>query len=90
MAYTKAGNVLPRKLIEAIQEYIDATTLYIPRKRSRRKAWGEVKQTRQRLAARNAAILAQYRAGMSVARLAALYCLSDKAIYKVLAAGKSR
>jgi len=86
MAYTTAGNILPPQLLEAVQEYIDGAYLYIPRKRNRRKAWGELKQSRQRLAARNAAILAQYRTGLSVARLAALYCLSDKAIYKVLAA----
>lgn len=89
MAYARAGNVLPQHLLEEIQEYIDGTYLYIPRKSGHRKAWGTVKNSKQRLAARNAAIIAQYEAGTSVAELAAAHYLSAKAVYKVLAARKS-
>jgi len=89
MAYARAGTLLPQHLLEEVQEYIDGTYLYIPRKRGHRKAWGALKQSRQRLAARNAAIIAQYEAGTPVATLAAAYYLSVKAIYKVLAARKS-
>ncbi len=32
MSYTKAENVLPKELVEAIQQYVSGVSLYIPRK----------------------------------------------------------
>ncbi len=38
MSYTKAENVLPKELVEAIQQYVSGVSLYIPRKE--KKSWG--------------------------------------------------
>ncbi|WP_028587704.1 CD3324 family protein [Desulfocurvus vexinensis] len=86
MSYRKANDVLPRQLLRAIQEYIDGEVLYIPRKAENRRQWGETTQNRQRLLARNREIAARRRAGCPVASLAEQYCLSAKAVYKILAA----
>ena len=86
MAYTKASDVLPEHLLEAIQNYIDGDYIYIPRKTCNRKAWGAAQNSRQRLDARNSALYQKYRSGIPVQDLAALYYLSVKTIYKIIAA----
>ncbi len=86
MGYVKASDVLPRHLLRAVQEYIDGENLYIPRKSGCRTAWGEGSGGRRRLLARNREIAARREAGCPVAVLAEQYCLSAKAVYKILAA----
>lgn len=41
MSYIKAADVLPKEIIDLIQNYIDGEYIYIPRKECNRKAWGE-------------------------------------------------
>ena len=41
MSYRKAEEILPRELIEVIQQYVDGENIYIPRKLEHRKGWGE-------------------------------------------------
>lgn len=88
MGYLKAEKVLPEELLNAIQEYVDGAYIYIPRLGANKKAWGELKNSKEKLARRNAEIARAYRAGRSVADLAASYYLSDKTIYKVLSLHK--
>ena len=40
MSYKKATHVLPRDLLEKIQEYVDGEFLYIPRVTGNKKDWG--------------------------------------------------
>lgn len=89
MAYITANKVLPPHLLEAIQAYVDGAYLYIPRRAGQKKAWGEISRGRQELDQRNREILRLYKAGQRVAKLAALYCLSEKTIYKVIASQES-
>lgn len=85
MGYKIASKVLPPHLLEAIQSYIDGAYLYIPRKAGNRKGWGELSNSRQELDKRNSEIALCYRSGQRVPDLAALYCLSEKTIYKIIA-----
>jgi len=41
MKYEKAENILPEEVIKIIQNYVDGTYLYIPRKSENKKSWGE-------------------------------------------------
>ncbi|QTC42996.1 hypothetical protein I7V34_07075 [Bacillus sp. V3] len=41
MGYKKASDVLPKELVQIIQEYIDGDYVYIPRKRGSELSWGE-------------------------------------------------
>lgn len=66
MSYRKAEEILPRELIEVIQQYVDGENIYIPRKLEHRKGWGERTQARQELDARNSAICREHREGASV------------------------
>ena len=78
MSYRKAEEILPRELIEVIQQYVDGENIYIPRKLEHRKGWGERTQARQELDARNSAICREHREGASVPRLSQKYYLTEK------------
>ncbi|MGI6664453.1 MAG: CD3324 family protein [Christensenellaceae bacterium] len=82
--YKNAACILPIELLEAIQEYLDGDTLYIPRKQENRLKWGERQGSRGSLLHRNEEIFEKYGRGISVQRLAEEYYLSDKTIYKIL------
>ena len=86
MGYKKAAHVLPQHLLRAIQEYVDGEYLYIPRKEENRKHWGETAPNRALRAVRNTEMAARRKAGWTVAQLAERYFLSEKAVYKILAA----
>ncbi len=85
MRYIKAADVLPKELLDKIQNHVDGEYLYIPRKEHNRKAWGEKTNTKTETKSRNIEIYRQYTSGMSVANLAESYYLSPKSIQKIIA-----
>ena len=92
--YKNAIGVLPDILIAAIQQHIDGEYLYIPRKIENKKAWGNLKNSRQLYAERNTAIFKEYKCGMTkcgmtVEELANKYYLSPKTVYKILSMMKN-
>lgn len=89
MGYKNAIFVLPDNLIVAIQKHIDGEYLYIPRKVENKRAWGELKNSRQLYAERNATIFKEYKCGITVEELANKYYLSPKTIYKILSMMKN-
>lgn len=80
MSYRKAEEILPRELIEVIQQYVDGENIYIPRKLEHRKRT----QARQELDARNSAICREHREGASVPRLSQKYYLTEKSIQRII------
>ena len=84
MGYIRAEDILPAELVEAIQEYMDGGTLYIPKKNEHRSAWGTRSGSRQRLSGRNDSISAEYRSGSSTRQLAEKYFLSEKSIQRIV------
>ncbi len=85
MSYYNGRNILPEDLINAIQKYFDGGYLYIPRKKSNKKSWGEVRGSKQELAERNKEIYQKYLSGVTVKDLSNEYFLSDKTIYSIIA-----
>lgn len=85
MGYLNGKDILPAKILAAIQQYVDGEYIYIPRKDENRKAWGENKQSKKRTAKRNLEIYKKYLSGISVTDLADEYFLSEKTIYSILA-----
>ena len=81
VSYTNADRILPRELLDAIQQYADGVYLYIPRKAERKRAWGEGTDSRRERLARNRELYG----GAPVHKLAEEYYLSAKTIYKILA-----
>lgn len=86
MSYLKAEQVLPKELIETIQQYVDGAVLYIPSKEKR--VWGSRTSTKQYYEDRNEEIYAAYIDGATVKELAEQFALSEKSIQRILRAAK--
>ena len=84
MAYIIAEEILPGEIIELIQEYVDGTNIYIPRKQEHRREWGAKTTYRVELQDRNHLIYRDYLAGMPIYELAETYYLSEKSIQRII------
>ena len=82
MSYIRAEDVLPKKLIETIQQYVDGKAIYIPSKQ--KKAWGSETNTRTDLLERNRQIYAAFQAGETVEILAERYSLTVKSVQRII------
>ena len=84
VSYIKAEELLPEELIRQIQQYVDGTYLYIPRKPGSRRAWGQETDYRAELLHRNRCICRDWAAGMTVSQLCRNYHLSETSIRRIL------
>lgn len=84
MKYINANLILPDKLVEELQNYVQAGYLYIPAKGEQHKSWGELSGNREELSKRNANIIAEYQSGVSMDELADRYFLTIYAIRKII------
>ena len=83
MKYLNAEEILPKHLIQEIQNYVAGGYVYIPA-RDEKKAWGTSTGIRRELSARNQQICEEYAVGHSVNALSKQYCLSESSIYKII------
>lgn len=86
MSYIRAEEILPKDLLEAVQQYVSGTAIYIPSRE--KKSWGSQTKTKQYYKKRNEDILTQYHNGVSVEELAEQYALSEKSIQRILREGR--
>ena len=82
MSYISAEDVLPKELIETIQQYVSGKSIYIPCKE--KKTWGSETKTKQYYISRNNEICTKYKRGVSVKILANEYSLSVKSIQRII------
>ncbi len=82
MSYIKAENVLPAELIEAIQQYVSGTSIYIPCKE--KKVWGSKTKVTHYYQMRNQQILEKYQKGNTAKMLSREYALSEKSIQRII------
>jgi len=82
MSYIRAEEVLPKELIETIQQYVNGKAIYIPS--TQKQGWGSRTDTKQYLKRRNEEIYQKYREGMAVKELAESFSLSDKSIQRIV------
>ena len=82
MSYIKAEDVLPKELIQTIQQYVDGKAIYIPS--IQKKPWGSETKTRSILLERNQIIYAEFQTGTPVAELARKYSISEKSIQRII------
>ncbi len=85
MSYLKAIDVLPEELLDMIQKYVDGKYIYIPRKQSSRKAWGDSTGSKREIAVRNLEIYQKYKDGVAIKSLSLMYYLSPKSIQRIIA-----
>ncbi|MBQ4044841.1 MAG: hypothetical protein II627_00215, partial [Lachnospiraceae bacterium] len=63
MSYIRADEILPRELLEAIQQYVDGQTIYIPKKE--KQEWGSGTSAKEFFRERNESIYESYQEGIS-------------------------
>ncbi len=84
MGYMRAEEILPIEVIELIQQYVDGTNIYIPRKQENKQKWGTKTTYRCELQNRNKAIYKDYLSGVTICELANSYYLSEKSIQRII------
>lgn len=84
MKYKNAQNILPKEIIKIIQQYVDGSYLYIPRKDENRKNWGENSGFKNELTERNTQIYNSFNSGSSVKELANEYYLTQNSIRRII------
>lgn len=82
MSYIRAEDVLPKELIEIIQQYVNGKNIYIPCKE--KDTWGTWTDTKQYYRSRNNEISEKYKNGVSIKILADEYSLSEKSIQRII------
>ena len=82
MGYIRADKVLPRELIETIQQYVDRKVIYIPRKE--KQEWGSGTSAKEFFRTRNEMIFEASRNGVGVDELSHRFSLSKKSIERIL------
>lgn len=82
MSYIRADEILPRELLEAIQQYVDGQIIYIPRKE--KQAWGSGTPTKEFFRERNERIFRAWQEGISEEELSRHFSLSRKSIQRIL------
>lgn len=82
MSYIRADKILPRELLEAIQQYVDGQIIYIPRKE--KQAWGSGTSTKEFFRERNERIFQAWQEGISEEELSRRFSLSRKSIQRIL------
>lgn len=84
MHYKNGEDILPAKLLQELQRYVQGELLYIPKNGDQRAGWGERNGTRKMIAERNREIYDLYQEGASVLELSTQYNLSEDSIRKIL------
>ena len=82
MSYIRADRILPRELLEAIQQYVDGEIIYIPKKEKR--SWGSGTSSKEFFRKRNERIYEAYQNGISTKELSRTFSLSEKSIQRIL------
>lgn len=84
MKYVKACDVLPKKLLEEIQQYVEGCNVYIPNKTGSRRAWGDITGIKKELVNRNVQIKNDFNSGILLGELCEKYNLSIETIKKII------
>ena len=84
MSYINIYDVMPKELVEQIQEYVDGVKVYIHKKADNRKSWGSNTDAKQLVSSRNQQIRLEHQNGLTVSELAQKYFLAEKTIQKIV------
>ena len=82
MSYIRADEILPKELLETIQQYAEGKLLYIPRKE--KQEWGSMTSARTFYRERNRRIYEAHQTGVCITELSRRFSLSEKSIHRIL------
>ncbi len=83
LAYKNGKDILPAKLLNELQKYIQGELIYIP-KSEERAGWGVNNGTRTVISERNHDIYMLYQNGFTARQLSEKYNLSEDSIKKIV------
>lgn len=84
MKYKKAQEILPKHIIELLQDYVEGEYLYIPIRSNSKKAWGEKSGLKEELRERNKEIFNKYQNGIEIKELINQYYLTEGSIRRII------
>ena len=84
MGYIRAEDILPKEVLELVQQYTDGQTIYIPRKSECHKSWGAGTETKKELMIRNKQMYEEYQAGVPITELSGRYFLTEKSVQRII------
>ena len=84
MGYIRAEDILPKEVLELIQQYVDGQAIYIPRRTECHKSWGDGTETKKDLMMRNHQMYTEYRTGVTIAELSRRYFLTEKSVQRII------
>ena len=82
MSYIRADEILPKELLETIQQYVDGQIIYIPKKE--KQEWGSGSSAKEFFRERNERIFQAWQKGISEDELSRRFSLSRKSIQRIL------
>ena len=88
MGYMRAEDILPKEVLELVQQYTDGQTIYIPRKSECHKSWGAGTETKKELMIRNKQMYEEYQAGVPITELSERYFLTEKSVQRIIRSHK--
>ena len=83
MQYKNAADILPSRLLQEVQCYIEGELLYIPRSESKQE-WGAISGSNKFYLERNSQIRMLFREGRSIQELAVKFGLSNSTVKKII------
>lgn len=83
MNYKKGTEVLPAHLLKEIQEYVEGSLIYIPKKSSK-VGWGCISGARKSIDQRNHEIIKLYNQGETIGDIAEKFHLGEDTIRKIV------
>lgn len=83
MNYKKGTEVLPARLLKEIQEYVEGSLVYIPKK-SNKVGWGCISGARKSIDERNNEIISLFEQGEAIASIAEEFHLGEDTIKKIV------
>jgi Mor family transcriptional regulator len=86
--YKKGADVLPARLLKEIQEYVEGSLVYIPKK-SRKAGWGDLSGARELIDKRNKMMISMFEQGNSIQALADKFHLGEDTVRKIVYGKKS-
>lgn len=84
MGYMRAEDILPKDVLELVQQYADGQMIYIPRKSDCHKSWGAGTETKKALMIRNEQMYEEYQSGVTITQLSARYFLTEKSVQRII------
>ena len=84
MGYVRAEDILPKEILELVQQYADGQTIYVPRKSECHKSWGAGTETKNSLMLRNSKMYEEYKKGKTIRELSERYFLTEKSVQRII------